>query len=284
MSIFDSAYDEMSWEEVCYRLPGDLAVQSLKRRITNLDTLLMFFASCKNQGRAVSEIRSHVNSILNNYPAADILKQFGEEYHQVLFDWTDVANRKRLKDDAKSELTIKQLFNMTDAKDSKGLDEVLERILADAEIKQSMVLSVLHKADVSAFLPLLNRVIRDKRDEVRCCVLSIGDVAKGKLVSDNMKIVGLKSWAKGKDIGLSGIDTLDFNLISSLRPAERLDVLKKYLSKFPHYRKMSVFVKDPTDEELDLTLFAGCIDQNDLVVELKDLYNKITKDDKPADE
>ena len=43
MSIFDQAYDNMSWQEVCYRLPGDLAVNALKRRVNNLDTLKMFF-------------------------------------------------------------------------------------------------------------------------------------------------------------------------------------------------------------------------------------------------
>ena len=42
MSFFDQAYDDMSLEEVCYRLPSDLAVNALKRRVTNLDTLMSF--------------------------------------------------------------------------------------------------------------------------------------------------------------------------------------------------------------------------------------------------
>ena len=48
MSFFDQAYDEMSWQEICYRLPSELAIDALQRRINNLDTLRMFFDNVGN--------------------------------------------------------------------------------------------------------------------------------------------------------------------------------------------------------------------------------------------
>lgn len=282
MSLFDAAYDAMSWEEISYRLPGELAVKALKRRIINLDTLFNFFASCGTNANGVKDVKEHVNIVLAKYSAQDILTKFSEEHHPTLFGWVNDANKTRLKKDGKAQLTTKFLFNMTDEKDGEGLEEVLDRVLSDVSVKPSAVLSVLRKANLTVFPQLINKIIRDKRNEVKCCVLSVGDDSKRKLLGNNMLLVGLKAFAKS-GVELGNMDLLDFNLIASLRPGERLSVLKKYLSMFPLYHKRSAFVKDPTDEELDLTLFAGCIDQNDLVVELKDLYNKITKEDKPKD-
>lgn len=283
MSLFDAAYDAMTYEEVSYRLPGELAVKALKRRILNLDTLLSFFAACGSNPSNIPELKQHINTLLNSYSALDILAKFEEKYHPTLFGWSDDANRERLKNDAHDKLTIKQLFNMTKDSDVAGLTDILERILKDPELKISQVSSVLRKADLKAFQPLLNRIVRDTRPEVRACVLSIGDPNKCKAISNNLRMVGLKSLAKST-AEVKCMDMLDFTLIAALKASERLTVLKKYLGLFPLYHKHQVFERPPTEEELDLTLFAGCIEQNDLVIELKDLYSKITKEDQPADE
>ena len=283
MGFFDAVFDELTWEQVSYRLPSPLAVSALKRRILNLDTLLSFFASLGSKPSNVPELKTHINELLNQYSAVDILAKFEEPHHPALFSWCDAANAERLKTDAKDKLTIKQLFNMTKDSDVEGLTDILDHILTAPELKTSMVSSVLRKADLKAFQPLLNKVVRDPRHEVRALVLSIGDFNKTRAISDIQRMVGLKSLAKS-NVEVKHMDVLDFNLITSLKASERLIVLKKYLSVFPLYRKCGVFTKEPTEEEFDLTLFAGCIDQNELVIELKTLYNKITKEDPPAEE
>jgi hypothetical protein len=284
MGFFDAAFDNMSLEEVGYRLPGELAVSALKRRITNLDTLLTFFASCGTKSNGVKELKAHINSILNAYSATDILAKFDETHHPTLFGWVDAANQNRLKTDGRAALTTKLLFNMTDDKDVAGLTEVLDRTLKDPELKQSAVLSVLHKADTAVFPNLVNKIIRDPRPEVRCLVLSVGTEAKRKQMGPNTLLVGLKALAKSTATGTRCTDLQDFNLFGQLKASERLTALKKYLDQFPKYRKASAFLKEPTDEELDFILFAGCLDQNDLVVELKEMYNQITKAEAPKDE
>jgi hypothetical protein len=282
MGFFDSAYDAMSLEEVSYRLPSDLAIRALKRRILNLDTLLGFFAACGSKPNNVKELKDHINTVLSAASAADILAKFEEKYHPVLFDWADDLNRKRIKEDGSAQLPIKLLHNMTDAKDAVGMEAVLDRVLAEAEVKASAVGSVLGKADLSIFQGLVTKVLRDKRPEVRCCLLALGQPKAGFL-ADNDRLVALKAWAKS-GVELGAVDKLEFSLFSSLRPAERMTTLKRYLKLFPVYRKVPVFVTEPTEEELDMILFAGCMTQPEEVAALKTLYNQIAKDDKPVED
>jgi hypothetical protein len=284
MGFFDQAYDNLSWEQVCFRLPSELAVSALKRRITNIDTLATFFENCGTKSNAIKELKVYINSILNAYSAVDILTKFDEAQHPTLFGWVDDANKNRLKTDASASIPTKLLFNMTGDKDAAGLGEILDRVLKEPELKQSAVLSVLHKADYTIFPQLINRVVRDVRPEVRCLVLSVGTEAKRKMLGSNTLLVGLKALAKSTAEGTRQTDLQDFNLFAQLKAGERLAALKKYLAQFPTYHKCSAFTANPTDEEMDFVLFAGCIDQNDLVVELKTMYNQITKDNKPAEE
>jgi hypothetical protein len=284
MGFFDQAFDNMSWEQVCFRLPSELAINALKCRITNLDTLATFFASCGTKSSSIKELKTYINSVLNGYSATDILAKFDEAQHPTLFGWVDDANKNRLKTDALSSIPTKLLFNMTGEKDVAGLNEVLDRVLKEPELKQSAVASVLHKADHSVFPQLVNRIVRDTRPEVRCLVLGVGTEAKRKMLGTNTLLVGLKALAKSTAEGIRGTDLQDFTLFAQLKANERLLALKKYLGQFPKYHKCSAFISNPTDEELDFVLFAGCIDQNDLVVELKTMYNQITKEDAPAEE
>ena len=177
-SIFDASFDKMSIEQVCFRLPGKLAVSALKRRILNLDTLVAFFDTCGTIKNGVDELKSYINELFNKYTTAEILDKFPADKHKILFVWLDEANKTRIKNDNRGTLSLKLLFNMTDAKDSAGLHEILDRILSDAELKQSQALAVLHKADVSVFAGLVNKVMRDKRDEIKSLVLNVGSIAK----------------------------------------------------------------------------------------------------------
>jgi hypothetical protein len=283
MGLFDAAFDQMSFEEICYRLPGELAVNALKRRITNLDTLLVFFASCGTKSNAIKELKAHMNSILNAYSATDILTKFEEKFHPALFGWVDNANKERLKTDGRATIDTKLLFNMTGDKDIAGLNEVLDRVLKAAKLKQSAVLSVLHKADTSVFSNLINRIVRDARPEVRCLVLSVGTEAKRKIMGANILLVGLKALAKSTAEGIRSTDLQDFNLFAQLKPGERLIALEKYLAQFPAYRKVSPFASQPTDDEIDMVLFAGCVEQNDLVVKLRKMYDDIAKNEPPEE-
>lgn len=284
MSLFDAAFDQMSWSEVSYRLPGNLAISALKRRITNLDTLLLFFDACGVKSNSVKELKVHINNILNGYSATDILDKFDEKHHSILFGWVDETNKTRLKTDGRAAIPTKLLFNMTNEKDAEGLGEVLDRILTAPELKQAAVISVLHKADITVFPSLINRVVRDVRPEVRCLVLAVGTEVKRKIVGTNMSLVGLKALSKSTTEGSRFTDILDFNLFSQLKPGERLAALKRYLGQFPLYHKVSVFDHAPTKDELDLVLFADCAKYNDLMIEIKTLYNQITQDDKPEEE
>ena len=151
MSFFDSAFDQMSFSEVSFRLPSEIAVRALQRRIINLDTLLSFFAICGNNSTGVPELKKHINTVLNSSSAKDILAKFEEKYHPTLFSWIDDANKARLKKDGASALNTKLLFNMTDGKDAEGLESILDSILAEKELKQASVLSVLQKAELQAF-------------------------------------------------------------------------------------------------------------------------------------
>ena len=60
--------------------------------------------------------------------------------------------------------------------------------------------------------------------------------------------------------------------------------LDRYLNYFPTYRKVKVFDPEPTEDEMNLILFAGCFQFNDLVEKIVEKYNKITKLEQNKDE
>lgn len=283
MSIFDQAFDEMPWEEVCYRLPGELAVNALKRRITNLDTMDMFFECAQSQPSSIKELREHVNEVLMEYTPEEIFEKFPQEKHPLLFNWVNAANKSRLKEEGKDNLTHKFLYNLADENDVESLDKVMGHVLAQDPVVTSEVLSVLNKVSNKHFAPFLNRVLSDSRPEVRALALCVNDYGNRKLITRHQMVIALKALSK---LGYFDrpFEIVDFGIFSELKPLERLKTLEVYLRRFPKYQQIQVFDPAPTDDELSLVLFAGCIEHNDLVQKLYQTYKDITENEPPESE
>jgi len=283
MSFFDQAYDVMSWKEVCYRLPSELAVNALKRRVTNLDTLKMFFDNVGSQPATIKDIKNHVNTLLASVSLDDIFNTFDAKYHPTLFNWMTSENTNRFKGYDPTKLGLKFLFNITGAKDQAALEAIMDKVLIEPELNLAHVRSVLSKADDSCVAPLINKISVDTRPEVRACLLSVPGSNSYK-VSELQKIIGLKALAKCASSPLGAINVLSLTAFASLRPAERMICLERYLACFPVYQKIPAFDPSPSEEELKIILFAGCIEQNDLVTRLLERYKQITKMDPPKEE
>lgn len=283
-SFFDQEYDNMSWSEVCYRLPSELAVNALKRRVTNLDTLMMFFEHVHSQPASIKPLREHINSVISNFTVDEVFDKFDQEHHPVLFNWLNSDNKERLRKDGQENLSHKFLFNLSGSNDIDGLNKVLDKVLEQDPPKHSEILSVLNKVSNVHFNSMLEKVLRDKRPEVKVCVLSVGDVNNEKLISNYQKVIGLKAMIKAGYSSRLPINTLDFKVFSDLRPAERMVALKKYLERFPKYRQIQVFDPMPTEDEFQLVLFAGCIEHNEEIKKLNELYQEITTLEPPKEE
>jgi hypothetical protein len=282
MSIFDQAFDEMSWEEVCYRLPGELAVNALKRRITNLETLSMFLECVHSQPSNIKPLNDHINSVLSDYSPDEIFEKFEQERHPLLFNWTNKENKERLKNDGKDKLTHKFLYNLSDANDVESLGKVFDHVLAQNPVVQSEALSVLNKISNKHFVPFLNRILSDNRPEVRALVLCVNDYGNRKLISKHQMVMGLKALSKIKFFDRA-FEIVDFSLFSELKPLERLNTLKTYLSRFPKYKQIKIFDPMPTEDEINFVLFAGCIEHNELVQEISGMYKDITESEPPQE-
>jgi hypothetical protein len=285
MSFFDQAYDEMSWQEICYRLPSELAISALQRRVTNLDTLKMFFDNAGNQPGTIKQLKDHVNSIISSATLDDIFAMFDAKYHPVLFNWLTQDNIDRIKTYDPAKLSLKFLFNITDSKDQAGLQSIMGKILAEPEFSSSNLSAVLRKADDKCLAILLDTITKDVRPEVRAHILSISGLSNKEMVSDLQKVIGLKAFAKcTSDRPLSSINVLNMNAFGNLRPLERIVALERYLGYFPQYSKVKAFETEPSDEEFQMILFAGCLEYNDRVNKLHELYKRITKEDPPAED
>lgn len=278
MSLFDQVYDEMSWVEVCNRLPSDLAINALKRRVNNLDTLRMLIDNIGNKASNIPALKTHINDIISDHDVDEILNTFESKYHPSLFAWLEKSNVDRIKKEAKDKLDTVFLFNLTDSDDQSTLEEIMDRVLQEPDLKTSRVLSVLRKSDDKCLAPLLDKIIKDKRPEVRACILSVSGFRNTGLVSDHQKVIGLKALTKCGSYNLVPIgDRLGINVFSNLRPFERLKALEYYMTCFPKFKKVKVFDPEPTEEEFKMILFAGCIEHNDLVAKLNKTYEEITK-------
>ena len=282
MNFFDQAYDEMSWKEVCYRLPSDLAVRALQRRITNLDTLRMFFENVGSQPASVKPLKEHVNSLVAQEDPKDVMDLFEKDYETTLFNWLDDDNKKRIKNDDADRLSTKFLFNVTGADDKEGLNVLMERVLADSILNQSHLRSILNKADSDIFNTLIDKVLKDSRPEVRVCALGVAGLSNQESLSDFQKTIALKALAKcANPHPVGSISVLNVDVLSNLRPDERLTALERYFNYFPRYRKVAAFNPMPSKEEFDMILFAGCIEHNDRVTKLNETYQLITEADPP---
>lgn len=286
MSFFDQVYDDMSWEEVCYRLPSELAVNAILRRVTNLQTLRMFMESVGTQPSGIKELKNHVNEILSGEEPDDIMKEFPEDkFEKGLFNWMDDTNRKRLRDNDPDGMSMKYLFNSTDSDDRDGMKVVLDRILSEQSINPLHLRATLNKADDVVFASMLDTILKDSRPEVRVQVLSVSGVSNKGMISDLQRTIGLKALAKcATERPTATMSILPIDVFSNLKPLERLTALERYLNYFPSYRKIPAFNPDPTKEEFDMILFAGCIEHNDKVTKLNEKYHLITEADLPQED
>lgn len=284
MSFFDQVYDEMSWEEVCSRLPSELAVDALLRRINNLNTLQLFFDHAGDKLTGIKQIKERVNDIVSNEAPADVFDALENKYERVLFNWLDDSNRKRLRDDDPDKLSIKFLFNSTDSDDKDGLLNILNKIL-EGDVKFSHLRAVLNKADSSVFAHLLNVILKDQRPEVITSILSVGSASNCAMINDYHRTIAIKAMAKcATTPPITSINVLSINVFKGLRPLERLVALERYLQFFPKYRKVPAFNPEPSKEEFELILFAGCLEYNERINKINELYNLITEADYPEKE
>jgi hypothetical protein len=284
MGFFDQAYDEMSWKEVCYRLPSELAINALKRRITNLETIKMFVENVGSQPANIVALKDHVNDIISNEDVENILDVFEDKFHPVLFNWLSKNNSTRIKDHDPSKLSTKFLFNLTNSSDRSGLQEVFKRVL-DEDASPSKIRAVLRKADDVCMPPLLNILMRDSRPEVRACLLCVPGLTNSELVTDHQKVIGLKAMAKcDRHIDFGYTNKLSINVFSALKPKERLEALERYLSFFPVYKRVEAFDPSPSDDEFRMILFAGCVEYNEEVNKINEKYNLIVNTDPPGEE
>lgn len=283
-SFFDQEYDDMTWSQVCYRLPGELAVNALKRRVNNLDTLVMFFDNVGSQPSGIKELRAHVNDVIADFTVDEVFEKFETPSHPLLFNWMDSKNKDRLKDDGQENLSHKFLFNLSDPNDVTSLNRVLDSVLEEEHPAQSQIISVLNKVSSVHFNSFLDRIMKDARPSVRVCALSVRDVHNEQLISNFQKVIALKALVKMPFPEERSIGMLDFKIFSDLRPADRMTALEKYFNQFPKYRQIKVFSPEPTDDEFQLVIFAGCIEHNDRVKKLNETYKEITELEPPASE
>ena len=279
MGIFDQAYDIMSLGEVICRLPSELAIKAIQRRITDLETLHEFITSAPNSTSKVKEIYNHANDILAAETVDDILQKFEQDTHPILFQWMSDENAARVKNEGEDKLDVKFAFNLTKSSDGEGLKKILDKILEQDDATEAQVQSVLEKAKKEIFLSLIDSVLRDQRDHIRAVPICLSHNKRMHL-SEHQHVVSLKAYAKvmpGRKI-----DVLDFKLFSKLRATERYGVLSAYLRQFPSYRKLRCFDPMPTETEFDFLLFAGSIENNEEMKSLKDKFLEITQLDPPA--
>lgn len=282
--FMDKIYDEMELMEVICRLPGELAIKAIKRRIPGADNLAEFFdaAAVENETSKCGAVKNHVNSIVGKYDdICHVLDVIGEKYHSVLHGYLNDMNKTRLVVEGADRLSVKFLFNLTDHDDADGMKKVLDKALAEQDTVPSQILSILNKSAPENCQTLINIVLKDKRPLIQSTVLSVGNEYNFKTISEHQKMIALKAFAKipSSQEGIKGIQPLDFKLFQDLKPLERLLALDRYLSYFPVYKKRKAFNPEPSVEDFDAILFAGCFQYYDLVEGIKEKYDAITKDD-----
>lgn len=280
MGFFDEAYDAMTLDEICYRLPGDLAVSALKRRVDNLPTLLDFVKTIGTQPSYVPDLKAHINGVISKEKVADIVQIFDATLQPALFGWLNEENKNRIKGEGRTSLDKKFIFNLAGDTDLEDLKYVLEETLKEPVANTAHIRAVLDKANYKVFPQLMDMVLGDTRPEVRETILGVRDPQNNGLISDYQRTAALKALVKSTN-RLPYINKQNFKSFTALKPKERLDALNRYFNYFPTYRQLEVFDPMPTQEEFDMILFAGCLEHNDLVVSLSKRYKEITQDSPP---
>lgn len=272
MSFFDKMFDDMSNNELVCRLPGELAFKALKRKVTNLESMFKF-VMVSNTIINIIEVKNYFNDIIANNSIDDALEVFKDK-HALLFSICNEQNRKRLKDSDNSKKDYKLLFNCSNAKDADELHKALLLVLESEEIKQSAIISILHKADQSVIPRLVNVITKDKRPEVRCSLLYLGSVAKRRMLDSAITLMALKALGQSSIVS-HGIDKQKFSVFCDLQPEHRIPALKAYLNLFVQLKPTNPFDDFPTEEMINIALFAGAIDNVCVAEEIKKLYDEI---------
>ena len=275
--IIAQAYDEMELYEVMCRLPGEFALDAIKRRIDTPDKLMDFFTTPDVEGaKKFDPVKAHINSIIRNFTVDDMLNKIEIKFYSKLFGWLDKSNKSRFLDEGKDKLPIDFIFNLSDKKNIDEMIYVLDRILTGpVEPTISQITSILNRVDATCFQRLADKVLKDNRPLIRSSILSA--YGNFKLVSDHQKMIALKAFAKipSSIDGSRHIQPIDFKLFQSLKPLERLMALDRYLNYFRSSKR--VFDPAPSREEFDAILFAGCFEFNDLVENITKKYKVITE-------
>jgi hypothetical protein len=121
---------------------------------------------------------------------------------------------------------------------------------------------------------LLDKIIKDKRADVRVGIISIPGLSESSFINTYQQSIGLKALAKCKEIPKT-IGRVNVEAFINLKPLEKLNALKNYLSLFRPHSKSQVFSKPISDEEFKSILFCGCIEHNNLVSEINKKYDEI---------
>ena len=287
MSDFiNQIYDEMDLKEVICRLPGDMAVAAIERRIQTPTDLVEFFqaAAVEKETSKCVPVKNHINSIVEAHDnIADVLNAVDSHWHPVLHGYLNDTNKDRFLTEGADVLSVKFQFNLTKSDDIAGLSRVLTRIISDTEPSYSQVLSVLNKVVPEHFQTLAKLCLKSDKPIVKASILAVYNEYNYETISDHQKMIALKAFAKipSSHEGLQSCQPVDFQLFKDMKPLERLLALDRYLSLFPVYQKRKAFDPAPSEEEFEDILFAGCFQYYDLVESITNKYKAITEEESP---
>lgn len=281
-SFIDSIFDNMSIDELVCRLPGENALNAIKRRFGGIQGISDMLNS--QDGKTISglkEVKHYINDVVKDADVEEINGVFGEDSFVRLFNLLAEDTKYKLLDKGKNTFPIKVVFNLADKKDLTAMSSILDRILStnNTENVSAQCLSVLNSISPECFNILAPRVLSDSRPEVSAVILSIGNGVNYRVISDHQKMIALKSFAKlpASNRGLAFVNSIDFKLFQNLKPLERLMALGRYLN---HADKKQPFDPMPTRDEMEEALFAGCFQYNDMVEDIMKQYdNMVNKND-----
>lgn len=294
MGFFDDAYDEMSFKEVSFRLPSELAISSIKRRVNNTESAVEFINSAP-KAFEFKEVKDIVNSVM----VSDGFKGFFDAFKEkeaTLFKWVSKDNRANLIENHFSDIPLKLAFNMVDKNDADKMKLLFNMIIRDPESVKAQMRAIIDKASVSLKMELIDAVVKSSRDDLKIGVLETSFDKWEELVDNRTIHLCLKSLASHAikndfDVNFVPINALSFSSFDKLKPMERLASLKAYLKavdavKRPSGSKIKPFKEDITEEQIENALFAGSVNENDLVTEIKGLFSSIVdpKKEEKADE
>lgn len=282
-SIFDQAYDEMTLDEVIYRLPGELAVSAFKRRVKTAEDILEILKVSESKSAASElSVREHINDIIANMPIEDLVK-VDEKYHPRMFKWLNKSNTDRIKEYGVDYISTKLLFNITDPDEHTVWEALLQKTINASPINKTYIARIAEKIDSDYFGSILNIILSNSRPEVRSAVLQIQARPNVSYITEQQLILGLKAYAKcTPSETYEAIRLLDWEWLKQLKAQERFFVIKNYLTHMPEFQKLKVFKNQPSFDEFKNYIFPASIQFNEEFNQLLERYSKVTQEDAPV--